>query len=117
VEPQLKAMRRLLLTLPWLLPTLSLSAQDAPPETPSAEAVAAAMNEIAPRVKACWDGPRDHVRITIAFDGATGRAVDARAERASISPHALGCMTRAAWAARVPPFAGARFSVTYPFRV
>jgi hypothetical protein len=83
------------------------------PQVPSRDDVMAGLHDVYPAIAACAEGEHHMVVTTMYF------ASDGHVTSAEVPPgtfHAA-CILDAVSRARVPPFAQARFQVTYPFSI
>jgi len=115
------SMRMFVLALLVAAGTPKSAGAKTPSETPSREAVVAAMSAISPAVNACANGrERGLAQVRMQFRGSDGVVTAASwqdAQSARFSPDAQACILRAARHARVPSFRRETFTVSYPFRL
>lgn len=102
----------------FVLATAAVHAEPVPvPETPSRQAVVAAMAPVSDAIAACGAraGVRGTVPIRLVFES-SGAVIELTIPPEHESTELGLCFRDAARAARVPPFSRPRFVVTYPFR-
>lgn len=84
------------------------------PETPSSHDARAALDALAPALRACAAGAHAEARLLLMVAGETGRVRSATVTGDFAGTPAGSCMARAARSVRLPAFSRATFSIAYP---
>ena len=98
-------------------PAVASTGSGSLPETPSRDAVIAAMRAVQPAVRACAQGDRHGVATVRIVIGSSGRVRNAEVVGDFAGTSEGSCVARAVRGASVPPFSSASFAVTYPFPI
>lgn len=85
------------------------------PETPSRDAVRAAMTALEPAIRACAAGTHGRALVSVVVGGENGRGRSATVGGDFSGTEAGSCIARAARGVELAPFSRTTFTIAYPF--